>query len=155
MSSSSGNGNKNKVSIKQEGGSIRIQTLEDETKSLKNDVTKFLSIITLQTEQLARQEKMLNEIRDERNAKENERLNFCWIILLVIVFLLMGAIWMGYPADLAAMIHEDTTLYLNVKATPVKVPFITAGVKVRFTMGDLMACVKGAFSGNTIDLSLT
>lgn len=52
-------------------------------------------------------------------------------------------------------LHKDTVLYLNVKATPTKAPFITAGVKVRFTMGDLVSCIKGAFSGDTIDLSLS
>lgn len=133
---------------------VRFQLIEDETKTLKNDVQNFLSIITVQTEQLARQEKLLNAIRDERNTKANKRLSMCWIILFVVVFLLISAIWMGYPTMLT-MIQEDTTLHLNVKATPVKLPFITAGVKVRFTMGDLISCVKGTFSGDTIDLSLT
>lgn len=126
-----------------------MQSLEQDTKSLKNDVTKFLSIITIQTEQLARQEKMLNEIKDERNAKAGNRLTICWIILLLVVFLVVCAVLMG------PTINENTTLHLNVKATPVKAPFITAGVKVRFTMGDLASCVKGAFSGDTIDLSLS
>ena len=52
----------------------RVQILEDETKLLKNDVQKFLSIIASQTQQLARQEKILNEIRDERNAKAEKKL---------------------------------------------------------------------------------
>eukprot|EP00579_Thalassiosira_antarctica_P013097 CAMPEP_0201929522 /NCGR_PEP_ID=MMETSP0903-20130614/23180_1 /ASSEMBLY_ACC=CAM_ASM_000552 /TAXON_ID=420261 /ORGANISM="Thalassiosira antarctica, Strain CCMP982" /LENGTH=132 /DNA_ID=CAMNT_0048468325 /DNA_START=319 /DNA_END=717 /DNA_ORIENTATION=+ len=132
---------------------MRFQLIEDETKTLKNDVQNFLSIITIQTEQLARQEKLLNAIRDERNTKANKRLSMCWIILFVVVFLLISAIWMGYPTFI--QMNEDTTLHLNVKATPVKLPFITAGVKVRFTMGDLISCVKGTFSGDTIDLSLT
>jgi hypothetical protein len=140
------------VRIKQEGESNdRIQILEEESKLLKSDVLKFLSIITIQTEQLARQEKILNEIKDERNAKAGNRLTMCWLIMVVVALLLMSAICMGYQS----IIREDTLLYLNVKATPVKVPFITAGVKVRFTMGDLIACVKGAFSGDTIDLSLS
>ena len=54
-----------------------------------------------------------------------------------------------------AIAPEDTVLHLTTIVTPVKAPFITTGVKVRFTMGDLMACVKGAFSGDTIDLSLS
>ncbi|KAL7530739.1 hypothetical protein ACHAXR_003646 [Thalassiosira sp. AJA248-18] len=147
---SSNKNTKKKVSIKQEGESSRIQLLEGETETLKDDVKKFLSIITVQTEQLARQEKILNEMRDERNAKANNKVTTCWIILFVVVFLLMSAIWFG-----PTIISEDTTLHLNVKATPVKTPFITAGVKVRFTMGDLAACIKGAFNGNTIDLSLS
>lgn len=150
MSTSSGADTKT-VPIKREGGSDKIQFLEEETKSMKTDITKFLSIITIQTEQLARQEKMLNEMRDERNSKANNRVTICWIILLVVIFLLMSAMWMGVPT----LITEDTALYLNVKATPMKAPFITAGVKVRFTMGDLASCVKGAFSGDTIDLSLS
>ncbi|KAL3826988.1 hypothetical protein ACHAXA_000052 [Cyclostephanos tholiformis] len=140
------------VRIKQEGESNdRIQTLEEETKSLKRDVVNFLSIITIQAEQLARQEKILNDIRDERNAIAGNRFRMLWLVLVVVVLLLMSAIYMGYSPN----IHKDALLYLNVKATPVKVPFITAGVKVRFTMGDLMACVRGAFSGDTIDLSLS
>ena len=140
------------VRIKQEGESNdRIQVLEEETKLLKSDVLKFLSIITIQTEQLARQEKILSDIREERNATARNKLMMCLLILVVVALLLMSAICMGYPS----IIREDTLLYLNVKATPVKVPFITAGVKVRFTMGDLIACVKGAFTGNTIDLSLS
>lgn len=151
MTSPSINGTMN-VKIKQEGESNdRIQVLEEETKLLKSDVVKFLSIITIQTEQLARQDKILSDIRDERNAKAGNRVLMCWLILLVVAFLLINAAWVGYPS----FIREDTLLYLNVKATPVKVPFITAGVKVRFTMGDLIACVKGAFSGDTIDLSLS
>ena len=129
----------------------RIQILEDETKLLKSDVTKFLSIITMQTEQLARQEKIISELRDERNAKANDRLNMCWFILVVVVMLLLGVCYMGVPS----MISEDTVLHLTTIVTPVRAPFITTGVKVRFTMGDLMACVKGAFSGDTIDLSLS
>eukprot|EP00578_Thalassiosira_sp_NH16_P027057 CAMPEP_0181103400 /NCGR_PEP_ID=MMETSP1071-20121207/14844_1 /TAXON_ID=35127 /ORGANISM="Thalassiosira sp., Strain NH16" /LENGTH=150 /DNA_ID=CAMNT_0023186469 /DNA_START=231 /DNA_END=683 /DNA_ORIENTATION=- len=139
------------VPIKREGGSDRIRFLEEETKSMKTDIKKFLSIITIQTEQLARQEKMLNEVRDDLNSKANHRATICWIMLLIVIFLLMGAMLMGVPT----LITEDTALYLNVKATPANAPFITAGVKVRFTMGDLASCVKGAFSGDTIDLSLS
>lgn len=138
--------------IKQEDESNdRIQSLEEETKMLKKDVVNFLSIITIQSEQLARQEKILNDIRDERNAVAVNRVTMIWFMLVVVALLLMSAMWMGYSPN----INKNTLLYLNVKATPVKAPFITAGVKVRFTMGDLMACVRGAFSGDTIDLSLS
>ena len=114
--------NKNAM-IKQEGGessSSRIQLLEDETKSLKQDVTKFLSIITIQTEQLARQERILSDLRDARNKKANDRLTMGWIILVVIAVLLFGALYMGFPS---ALLRDDTPFYLNVKATPVKAPF--------------------------------
>ena len=138
--------------IKQEDESNdRIQSLEEETKMLKKDVVNFLSIITIQSEQLARQEKILNDIRDERNAVAVNRVTMIWFMLVVVALLLMSAMWMGYSPN----INKNTLLYLNVKATPVKAPFITAGVKVRFTLGDLMACVRGAFSGDTIDLSLS
>jgi hypothetical protein len=138
--------------IKQEDESNdRIQSLEEETKILKRDFVNFLSIITIQTEQLARQEKILNDIRDERNAIAVNRVTMVWLLLVVVAIFLMSALWMGYSPN----INKNTLLYLNVKATPVKAPFITAGVKVRFTLGDLMACVRGAFSGDTIDLSLS
>jgi hypothetical protein len=138
--------------IKQEDESNdRIQSLEEETKILKRHVVNFLSIITIQTEQLARQEKILNDIRDERNAIAVNRVTMVWLLLGVVAIFLMSALWMGYSPN----INKNTLLYLNVKATPVKAPFITAGVKVRFTLGDLMACVRGAFSGDTIDLSLS
>ena len=93
---------------------------------------------------------MLNQIMDERNAKANGKLTIFSMILLVVIFLLVLVVWMDIPS----LLSEDTTLYLNVKATPVKTPFITAGVRVRFTMGDLAQCVKGAFSGDTLDMSL-
>lgn len=146
-----------KKTIKQENGTSgggsnnnRIQLLEKETESLKDDVKKFLSIITVQTEQLARQDKLLNDLQDERKAKASNRLTICLMLFLLVIFLVTLIVWFG-PTILPG---EDTTLHLNVKATPVKAPFITAGVKVRFTMGDLLACVKGTFSGDTIDLSL-
>jgi hypothetical protein len=138
--------------IKQEDESNdRIQSLEEETKILKRDFVNFLSIITIQTEQLARQEKILNDIRDERNGNAVNWVTMVWLLLVVVAIFLVSALWMGYSPN----INKNTLLYLNVKATPVKAPFITAGVKVRFTLGDLMACVRGAFSGDTIDLSLS
>ena len=136
-----------KVTIKEEGASSRIKVLEEDTKALQNDVKKFLSIVTLQTEQLARQEKIIAGLRDERNAKAANRLLFFWVLLFVVAFLLTNAARIGFPS-------EDTVLYLNTKATPVKAPFITAAVKVRFTLGDAVACAKGAFAGDTLDLSL-
>ena len=138
--------------IKQEDESNdRIQSLEEETKILKRDFVNFLSIITIQTEQLARQEKILNDIRDERNGNAVNWVTMVWLLLVVVAIFLVSALWMGYSPN----INKNTLVYLNVKATPVKAPFITAGVKVRFTLGDLMACVRGAFSGDTIDLSLS
>ena len=136
-----------KVTIKEEGASSRILVLEEDTKALQNDVKKFLSIVTLQTEQLARQEKIIAGLRDERNAKAANRLLFFWVLLFVVAFVLTNVARMGLPS-------EDTVLYLNTKATPVKAPFITAAVKVRFTLGDAIACAKGAFAGDTLDLSL-
>ena len=142
-----------KVTIKDEGNGSsdsRIQLLENETESLKGDVKKFLSIIDCQSQQLARQSKILDELRHERTVKANTRTTICFLILFVMIILLVGAITFG-PGLIPG---EDTVLRLNVKATPVKAPFITAGVKVRFTMGDLLACVKGTFSGDTLDLAL-
>ena len=148
--SSTANDKKSISSNQSNDSEIRIQRLENETKELKQSVTKILSIITLQTEQLARQEKILNEFRDERYTKSNGRLTMCWIVLFVIMVLVMSIMYMGIP-----MIREDTMLHLTTIVTPVKAPFITTSVKVRFTMGDLMQCVRGAFAGNTLDLSLT
>jgi TolA-binding protein len=143
--------NSKKGSVKQEGGSNRIQQLEDETKKLKDEVKNFLSLVTIQTQQLARQEKMLNEMQVVHTRRANSGITMCFLILLMIVFLLIGAVYMGLPDFL----REDQPLYLNVKATPVNLPFITAGMKVRFTMGDLNTCVKRLFSGDTLDLSLS
>jgi len=139
--------------MKQESKTSRLRQLEDETKTLQNELTNCMSVITSQTAQLARQDKMMHEIRDELKMKANSRAKICWIIMLVVAFFLISIVWVGYPT--MAMIGEDTTLNLNVKATPMNAPFITAGVKVKFSMGDLLSCVKGAFSGNTIGLSLT
>lgn len=142
-----------KVTIKEEASRSsdgRIKLLENDTESLKGDVKRFLSIIDSQSQQLARQSKILDELRDERNAKANTRTNTCFMILLLIIALLVVAI--TYGPDLIP--GEDTVLSLNVKATPHNAPFITVGVKTRFTMGDLLACVKGTFTGDTLDLAL-
>ena len=130
--------------------SFRIQVLEEETRLLKGDVEKFLSIITTQTEQLSsRQEEILGYLRDERNSRAGNRRTMCWIVLLIVAFVLVSLLWIG-----PTLIPNDAVLHLNVKATPEKARFITAGVKVRFTMGDIIACAKGAFSGEPIGISL-
>lgn len=148
MTSSTDN---NMPTIKQESGesNTRIQLLEDETNALKNDVKQFLSIIAIQTEQLARQEKTLNEMKDERNTKATNKAMGWLMVLLLVIFMLVGVIWIGY--SFPEIFREDTIMYLNTKATPVKAPFITAGVKVSFTMGDLLTSVKGLFSEDAID----
>ena len=125
---------------------VRIQRLEGE-------VTKLLSIITLQTEQLARQERTVNQIRDINTSKERGRLTLCWFILAVVVAALIAAMYFNLPV-MMSKISEDTVLRLNVLATPTKLPFVTAGVKVRFTMGDLYTCIKGTFQGDTLELSM-
>jgi len=135
--------------IKKDNVQSRIQLLEEETRLLKGDVVKFLSIITTQTEQLSRQERILAEIRHTRLSKATKRITICWIVLFIAIFVLMSLLWIG-----PTLIPNDTVLYLNVKATPEKARFITAGVKVRFTMGDIIACAKGAFSGEPIGISL-
>lgn len=150
MTSSSGKSD-DMAPMKQEDESNRIMMAEEEIKSLKDDVTKFLSVASSQSYQLARQERMLGDMMDERNRKAKSKMTICWIMLIVVAVLLM-AVSMGYAS---IMPGDDTILYLNVKATPVKAPFITAAVKVRFTMGDVISCAKGAFAGDTLDLSLS
>ncbi|EJK60550.1 hypothetical protein THAOC_19072 [Thalassiosira oceanica] len=125
---------------------VRIQRLEGE-------VTKLLSIITLQTEQLARQERAVNQIRDINTSKERGRMTFCWFLLAAAVAALLAAIHFNLPV-MMSNITEDTVLRLNVLATPTKLPFVTAGVKVRFTMGDLLFCIKRSFQGDTLELSM-
>jgi hypothetical protein len=135
--------------VKKDNVQSRIQLLEEETRLLKGDVVKFLSIITTQTEQLSRQEKILAELRNKRLSKATKRVTMCWIVLLIATFIIICLLWI-----VPTLIPNDTVLYLNVKATPEKARFITAGVKVRFTMGDIITCAKGAFSGEPIGISL-
>eukprot|EP00581_Thalassiosira_minuscula_P006179 CAMPEP_0183744422 /NCGR_PEP_ID=MMETSP0737-20130205/65723_1 /TAXON_ID=385413 /ORGANISM="Thalassiosira miniscula, Strain CCMP1093" /LENGTH=144 /DNA_ID=CAMNT_0025980063 /DNA_START=187 /DNA_END=621 /DNA_ORIENTATION=- len=140
MAKSSSNG------IKQEHGSSssgsnasRIQQLEEETKVLKER-------IALQEEQI------LNVMMTSRNnnnyttTKESSSTQTpIFPIVLILLVIVLYAIYQSIPSD-------DTILYINVKATPVKTPWITAGVKVQMTMGDLVACAKSAFTGDTVDL---
>jgi hypothetical protein len=135
--------------VKKDNVQSRIQLLEEETRLLKGDVVKFLSIITTQTEQLSRQEKILAELRNKRLSKSTKSVTMCWILLFIATFIIGCLLWIG-----PTLIPNDTVLYLNVKATPEKARFITAGVKVRFTMGDIITCAKGAFSGEPIGISL-
>ena len=125
---------------------VRIQRLEGE-------VTKLLSIITLQTEQLARQERAVNQIKDSNASRERGRLILCWFLLAAVAAALLAAIHFNLPV-MMSKITDDTVLRLNVLATPAKLPFVTAPVKVRFTMGDLYSCIKGTFQGNTLKLSM-
>lgn len=135
--------------IKKDNVQSRIQLLEEETRLLKGDVVKFLSIITTQTEQLLRQENILAELRHKRLSRATKRVTICWIVLFIAILVIVTILWIG-----STLIPNDTVLYLNVKATPDKARFITAGVKVRFTIGDIVACAKGAFSGEPIGISL-
>jgi len=156
MTSSSVNGNgKNttKLQMKHEVVSTNlIRTLDDDIKN--NEIKRLLSIIITQEEQLERHDTLLNALlRTEQSRQARNRVYRRRILLAISILLLFIIIYMGYLSS--TYLHKDTVLYLNVKATPTKAPFITAGVKVRFTMGDLVSCIKGAFSGDTIDLSLS
>ena len=121
-------------SIKQE--SSRIEALEKDTESLKENVTKLLSVLTLQADQLSRQEVIINELRDQKRAKENRPLYAALLLLLLLFVVLMFVDLPGY----------DTVLQLKTFATPLKAPFITTGVKVRFTLGDVVDSVKAAMT---------
>eukprot|EP00986_Skeletonema_menzelii_P002227 scaffold616_cov146-Skeletonema_menzelii.AAC.10 len=116
--------------------SSRIEVLEKDTESLKENVTKLLSVLTLQADQLSRQEVVINELRDQKRAKENRPLYAALILLLMFLVVLMFVDLPGY----------DTVLQLKTLATPVKTPFITTGVKVRFTIGDVVDSVKAAMT---------
>mmetsp|Transcript_4696 Transcript_4696/g.7656 ORF Transcript_4696/g.7656 Transcript_4696/m.7656 type:complete len:142 (+) Transcript_4696:205-630(+) len=116
--------------------SSRIEVLEKDTESLKENVTKLLSVLTLQADQLSRQEVVINELRDQKRAKENRPLYAALILLLIFLVVLMFVDLPGY----------DTVLQLKTLATPVKTPFITTGVKVRFTIGDVVDSVKAAMT---------
>lgn len=116
--------------------SSRIEVLEKDTESLKENVTKLLSVLTLQADQLSRQEVIINELRDQKRAKENRPLYAALILLLIFLVVLMFVDLPGY----------DTVLQLKTLATPVKTPFITTGVKVRFTIGDVVDSVKAAMT---------
>ena len=116
--------------------SSRIEALEKDTDSLKENVTKLLSVLTLQADQLSRQEVIINELRDQKRAKENRPLYAALILLLIFFLVVMFVDLPGY----------DTVLQLKTLATPVKTPFITTGVKVRFTVGDVVESVKAAMT---------
>lgn len=139
--------------IKQEeDGSSRIQLLESEIATLKKDVKQFLSIIAVQTEQLARQEKIWMEIKDEHCKGKHigsvqRRIISSIISILFMIFLIGFTVWIYFPA-IKRLLHEDITFYLKVDATPLKASFITTGVKVRFTLVDLNKSIKGALLGN-------
>lgn len=140
------------ANVKKESGESRVQRLEGEVQALQGDVKKFLSIITIQTEQLARQEKLLAKFEDERSARSGGRATARLdVVLLVVVFLLLWAVWAGVPA----LFNENTVLNLNVKATPLlKMPVPTIPVRTSFTVGDFIATVKGACRGKTVRLSV-
>lgn len=135
-------------SRKSDGKSTRLLQVEDEAKALKDDVTKCLSTISSQTKQLARQEKILNAMIDERKKAAANKALILSVFTMIVAFLVVY-LYINMPA-----IGEDTKLFLRVKATPMHAPWITAGVKVSFTMGDLLSCVKGTFSGDTIGLTV-
>ena len=154
-----GNGNNTtKLLMKHEVNSsnlIRPLEYDNDINKMKNDeIKKLLSIIITQKEQLERHDKLLNAlILTEQTRNARNRVYWRRILLTITFLLLLVVLHMGYLSS--TYLHKDTVLYLNVKATPTKAPFITAGVKVRFTMGDLVSCMKGAFSGDTIALSLS
>jgi len=115
----------------------RIDSIEKDTDSLKRDVTKLLSIIALQSEQLSRQELIINELRDEKRAKENRSLYYTMMLMLAFMAIIL---FVGIP-------RYDTVLQLTTLATPVKAPFITTSVRVTFTIGDVVESVKAAMAG--------
>jgi len=138
-------------SIKQDGKSTRLLQVEDDSKTLKDEVTKCLSAIASQTKQLARQEKILNAMVDERKKTADNKALFRSVFVMVVAFLL---VYFYCNSNSMPAIGEDTKMFLRVKASPTHTPWITAGVKVSFTMGDLLSCVKGTFSGDTIGLTV-
>ncbi len=105
-------------------------------EALEQNVTKLLSVLTLQADQLSRQEVIINELRDQRRAKENRPLYFVLLILIVFVVVLLNVDLPGY----------DTVVQLKTLATPTKAPFITTGCLVKFTIGDVVESVKGALT---------
>mmetsp|Transcript_21469 Transcript_21469/g.30717 ORF Transcript_21469/g.30717 Transcript_21469/m.30717 type:complete len:133 (-) Transcript_21469:102-500(-) len=118
-------------SVKQQSTteSSRIEALEE-------NVTKLLSVLTLQADQLSRQEVIINELRDRKRAKENRPLYFVLLLLIIFIVVLLNVDLPGY----------DTVVQLKTRATPMKAPFITAGCLVKFTIGDVVESVKGALS---------
>ncbi len=154
------NNNTTKLLMKHEVNSSNLirplLEYDNENDKMKNDeINKLLSVIIAQEEKLERHDKLLNALlRTEQTRNARNRVYWKRIVLLAVSFLLLFVVlYMGYLSS--TYLHKDSVLYLNVKATPTKAPFITAGVKVRFTMGDLVSCMKGAFSGDTIALSLS
>mmetsp|Transcript_18055 Transcript_18055/g.28322 ORF Transcript_18055/g.28322 Transcript_18055/m.28322 type:complete len:135 (+) Transcript_18055:198-602(+) len=109
--------------------SSRIEALEE-------NVTKLLSVLTLQADQLSRQEVIINELRDKRRAKENRPLFFVLLLLIIFIAVLLVVDLPGY----------DTVVQLKTLATPTKAPFITTGCLVKFTIGDVVESVKGALT---------
>ena len=116
--------------------SSRIEALEKDTASLKENVTKLLSVLTLQADQLSRQEIIINELRDEKRAKENRPL---FVALFLMIALIVFLSFVGLP-------NRDTVLQLRTLATPLKAPFITTGVKVQIRVGDVIESLKAAMS---------
>ncbi|KAL7439673.1 hypothetical protein ACHAXM_007557 [Skeletonema potamos] len=126
-----------KAGLSESSSSSRIEALEKDTDSLKQNVTKLLSVLTLQADQLSRQEVIINELRDEKRAKENRPL---YVALLLMMALIAVLIFIDLPT-------YDTVLQLKTMATPLKAPFITTGVRVKFTLGDVVESVKAAMTG--------
>jgi hypothetical protein len=126
-----------KAGLSESSSSSRIEALEKDTDSLKQNVTKLLSVLTLQADQLSRQEVIINELRDEKRAKENRPL---YVALLLMMALIAILIFIDLPT-------YDTVLQLKTMATPLKAPFITTGVRVKFTLGDVVESVKAAMTG--------
>lgn len=129
---------------KDESSSSRMEALEKDTDSLKQNVTKLLSVLILQADQLSRQEVIINELRDEKRAKENRPLYVALLLLMLFVaVLIFGGIQIP---------SHDTVLQLTTYATPLKAPFITTGVRVKFTLGDVVESVKAAMTGHSTAL---
>ena len=124
-----------------EAGLTSKQQQEESSSSsridaLEQDVTRLLSILTLQSEQLSRQEIIINELRDEKRAKENRTL---YVVLLLLLAFIAVLLFVGIPSS-------DTVIQMNALTTPVKAPFITAAVRVKFTVGDVMESMKEAMA---------
>ena len=116
--------------------SSRIEALENDTASLKENVTKLLSVLTIQADQLSRQEVIISELRDEKRTKENRPL-FVALFLMIILIVILS--FVGIP-------NCDTVLHLRTLATPLKAPFITTGVKVQIRVGDVIESLKAAMN---------
>lgn len=124
--------------LSESSSASRIEALEKDTDSLKQNVTKLLSVLYYHSDQLSRQEVIINELRDKKRAKENRPLYVVLLLLIALIAVMM--FFVDFPS-------QDTVLQLKTMATPLRAPFITTGVRVKFTLGDVVESVKAAMTG--------